>query len=89
MKNEDKRELREEVRRLGRKGFKISMAVNVLKKQFSETTIRRYWKVFVGEKFCDNCGEIRDNHIDYFNTGKYLVCPQRRAMQFSDKEVKE
>jgi len=32
---------------------------------------------------CVNCGERRDKHIDYFNTGKNNVCPGRKSMKFA------
>lgn len=34
------------------------------------------------EDICDNCGEKRKNHIDYFGTGKKNVCPHRKSMHF-------
>lgn len=35
------------------------------------------------EDICENCGERRKYHIDYFETGKKNVCPHRKSMKFA------
>ncbi len=38
------------------------------------------------EERCNNCGKLRADHIDYFNTGKKNVCPYRKSMKFDNKK---
>ena len=47
-------------------------------------------KILFGEdpmERCINCGERRNRHIDYFNTGKKDVCPNRKSMKFAKLQV--
>jgi len=37
---------------------------------------------------CANCGSTRENHIDFFDTGRKNVCPCRKAMTFLKEEEK-
>lgn len=48
----------------------------------NEERIKLLLKKRSEEEICDNCGEKRKAHIDYFGTGKKNVCHYRKSMHF-------